>query len=80
VPNGIIENESRREPSRCLQPKLCEENNKRVVSTLRSLGSQKRGKHTNPEIDEYIKALSFYNEQVKFIEKGLEQCQRKQAS
>jgi hypothetical protein len=73
MPSGIIEDESRSEPSRGLQPRLYEENNKRVVTTLRSLGSQKRGKYTNPEIDEYIKALSFYNERVKFIEKGLEQ-------
>ena len=52
---------------------LYEQNYNRVVSTLKSLGAQKKGKHAVPEIGEYIKALSTYNERIKLIKKALDQ-------
>jgi hypothetical protein len=41
MPSEIIQDESRSEASWGLQPSLYEENNKRVVTTLRSLGFKK---------------------------------------
>ena len=52
---------------------LYEQNYNRVVSTLKSLGAQKKGKYSDPEIDNYIKALSTYNERIKLIKKALDQ-------
>jgi hypothetical protein len=37
------------------------------------LGCQKKGKYADPEIDKRIKSLSFYNERIKLIKKGLDQ-------
>jgi hypothetical protein len=54
-------------------PSLYERNYNRVVQQLKSLGGQKRSKYADPEIDNHIKALSFYNERIKFIKKGLDQ-------
>ena len=52
---------------------LYEINYNRVVQQLKSLGGQKKSKYADPEIDKHIKALSFYNERIKFIKKGLDQ-------
>jgi len=52
---------------------LYEINYSRVVQQLKSLGGQKKSKYADPEIDKHIKALSFYNERIKFIKKGLDQ-------
>jgi hypothetical protein len=41
MPSEIIEDQSRSKASRGLQPSLYEENNKRVITTLRSLGVKK---------------------------------------
>ena len=61
-------------PSEIVKDKnLYEPNHDRVVRILRSLGGQKRGKYPEPEIDKWIKALSFYNERIKFIKEGLNQ-------
>jgi hypothetical protein len=61
-------------PSEIVKDKnLYEPNHDRVVRILRSLGGQKRGKYPEPEIDKWIKALSFYNERIKFIKEGLDQ-------
>jgi hypothetical protein len=61
MPSEIIENNS-----------LYDSNHDRVVQTLKSLGGQKKGKYANPEIVELIKALSLYNERIKFIKEGLD--------
>jgi hypothetical protein len=45
------------------------------VQYLKSLGAQKKGKYANPQLDEYLKALSFYNERTQFIKKGFDQQQ-----
>ena len=45
---------------------------------MKSLGGQKRSKYANPELDDLIKALSFYNERIKFIVKGLDQQSKTQ--
>ncbi len=61
-------------PSEIVKDKnLYELNRDRVVRILRSLGGQKKGKYAEPEIDKWIKALSFYNERIKFIKEGLDQ-------
>jgi hypothetical protein len=52
---------------------LYEPNHDKVVRILRSLGGQNRGKYAEPEIDKWIKALSFYNERIKLIKEGLDQ-------
>jgi len=62
MPSEIVKDES-----------LYEINYNRVVQQLKSLGGQKKSKYAGPEIDEHIKALSFYNERIKFIKKGLDQ-------
>jgi hypothetical protein len=62
MPSEIVKDESLYEP-----------NHNRVVRILRSLGGQKRGKYADPEIDKWIKALSFYNERIKLIKEGLDQ-------
>jgi hypothetical protein len=52
---------------------LYEPSHDRVGRILRSLGGQKRGKYSDPQIDKWMKALSFYNERIKFIKEGLDQ-------
>src|SRR5882724_4529548 len=61
-------------PSEIVKDKsLYEINYNRVVQQLKSLGGQKRSKYADSEIDKHINALSFYNERIKFIKKGLDQ-------
>ena len=61
-------------PSEILKDKnLFKPSHDRVVQTLKSLGGQKKSKYADPEIDKWIKALSFYNERIKFIKEGLDQ-------
>jgi hypothetical protein len=62
MPSEIVKDES-----------LYEINYNRVVQQLKSLGGQKKSKYADPEIDKHIKALSFYNERIKLIKKGLVQ-------
>jgi hypothetical protein len=52
---------------------LYKPNHVRVVQKLKSLGGQKKSKYAELDIDEHIKALSFYNERIKFIKEGLDQ-------
>ena len=55
-------------------PDLYKENHGRVVEKLKSLGGQKRGKNAdNKLIDEYIEALSFYNNRLKLVKNVLDQ-------
>ena len=49
-----------------------------LFEQLKSLGGQKRSKYADPEIDKWIKALSFYNERIKLIKKGLDQQSKTQ--
>jgi hypothetical protein len=62
MPSEIVKDETLYEP-----------NHNRVVRILRSLGGQKKGKYADPEIDKWIKALSFYNERIKLIKNALGQ-------
>ncbi len=50
---------------------MYDSNHNRVVQTLRSLWGQKKAKYADPKIDKWIKALSSYNERIKFIKEGL---------
>jgi hypothetical protein len=66
-------------PSEIVKDKsLYDSNYNRVVQTLKSLRGQKRSKYADPEIDNWIKALSFYNERIKLIKKGLNQQSKTQ--
>ena len=61
-------------PSEILEDKgLYEPNSIKVMRTLKSLGGQKRSKYADPELVEWIKASSFYNERIELIKEGLEQ-------
>jgi hypothetical protein len=61
-------------PSEIVKDKnLYDSNYNRVVQTLKSLGGQKKSKYADPEINGHIKALSFYNERIKLIKRGLDQ-------
>jgi hypothetical protein len=66
-------------PSEIVKDKnLYDSNYNRVVQTLKSLGGQKRSKFADPEIDNWIITLNFYNERIKLIKKGLEQQSKTQ--
>jgi hypothetical protein len=67
MPSEIVKDES-----------LYDSNHDKVVRILRSLGGQKRSKYAEPEIDKWITALSFYNERIKLIKKGLDQQSKTQ--
>jgi gas vesicle protein len=61
-------------PSEIVKDKnLYEPNYKRVVQQLKSLGGRKKSKDAGSDIDKDIEALSFYNERIKLIKKGLDQ-------
>ena len=66
-------------PSEILKdPTLYEQSHSNVVSKLKSLGAQSKGKYADPEIDNYIKALRTYNERIKLIKKALDQKSQSQ--
>ena len=67
-------------PSEILKdPTLYEQSQVRVVSTLKSLGAQNKGKYADrAEIDEYRKAISAYNERIKLIKKAFDQQSQSQ--
>src|SRR6266480_1997725 len=75
IDEGIVKNYYKfNMPSEILKDKsLYEPNNKRVVQQLKSLGGRKKSKDAGPDIDKDIEALSFYNERIKLIKKGLDQ-------
>jgi hypothetical protein len=60
MPSEIVKDES-----------LYELNSNKVLQQLKSLGGQKKSKNAVSEIDEHIKALSFYNERIKRVNLGL---------